>query len=156
MTVRTIEGKLDASGKRFAVVAARWNSIFTDRLLEGAVGALLAHGAKESDITIIRVPGSFEIPVACKRAALTKKYDGIVGVGTLIKGDTDHYDLIAKEVTSGLARVMNDTGIPVTFGVITANTMEQAMARSGSKAGNKGAEAATAAIELANVLVAIE
>ena len=147
---------MSAAGKRFAVVAARWNALFTDRLLEGAVGALRQHGAREEDITVVRVPGSFEIPATCKRLALTKKYDAIVGIGTLIRGETDHYDLIAKEVTSGLARVMLDTGVVVTFGVITTNDQEQAMARCGSKAGNKGAEAALAAVELVNVFSKIE
>ena len=154
--VRTIEGEMSANGRRFAVVAARWNSLFTDRLLEGAVGALKQHGVREEDITVIRVPGSFEIPIACKRAAQTKKYDAVVAVGTLIRGETDHYDLIAKEVTSGLARVMHETGVVVTFGVITTENQDQAMARCGSKAGNKGAEAALAAVELVNVLSKIE
>ncbi|MCC6953706.1 MAG: 6,7-dimethyl-8-ribityllumazine synthase, partial [Deltaproteobacteria bacterium] len=125
-------------------------------LLSGALGALQAHGVSPDHITVVRVPGSFEIPVACKRLAFSRHYDGVVAVGTLIRGDTDHYDLIAKEVTSGIQRVMMESGVPVTFGVITANNMEQAMARSGSKAGNKGAEAATAAVELANVLPLIE
>lgn len=150
-SVQVISGEHSASGKRFAIVGARWNELFTDRLVEGATDALLRNGARDEDITVIRVPGCFEIPVIAMIAAKTRKYDAIIAVGTLIRGDTDHYDLIAKELTSGLSRVMFETGIPVTFGVITANTMEQAMARSGSKAGNKGWEASVAAIETVSV-----
>ena len=153
---RLIEGEMSAAGKRFAVVAARWNAIFTDRLLEGAVAALRQHGAKDDDITVVRVPGSFEIPVTCRKLAMSRKYDGVVALGTLIRGETDHYDLIAKEVSSGLSRAMVESGIPVTFGVLTVENQEQAMARSGSKAGNKGVEAALAAVELCNVLSKIE
>lgn len=147
-----IEGELSARGKRFAVVGARWNSIFSDRLVEGALDALVRHGAEESEITVVRVPGSFEIPVVARELALSKRFHAVIAVGTLIRGETDHYQLIAGELTSGLQKAMQESGIPVTFGVVTADTMEQAMARSGSKAGNKGFEAAVAAIELANVL----
>lgn len=153
---RLIEGEMSASGKRFAVVAARWNSIFTDRLLEGAVSALRQHGAKDDDITVVRIPGSFEIPVTCRKLAMSRKYDGVIALGTLIRGETDHYDLIAKEVASGLSKAMMESGIPVTFGVLTVENQDQAMARSGSKAGNKGIEAALAAVELSNVLSKIE
>ena len=147
-----IEGELSAAGKRFAVVAARWNDIFSGRLLEGAVDALKRHGATESDITVVRVPGSFEIPLVAGRLARSRKYDAVIAVGTLIRGETDHYQLIARELASGLSRVMSETGVPVSFGVVTADSMEQAMARAGSKAGNKGWEAAVAAIEMAGVM----
>ncbi|MBP9837606.1 MAG: 6,7-dimethyl-8-ribityllumazine synthase [Proteobacteria bacterium] len=150
--MKKIEGEMNSKGFRFAVVGARWNHVFTDRLIEGAEDALLRHGTNESDITVVRVPGCFEIPVTARELALTNKYDAIIAVGTLIKGDTDHYELISSQLTSGISKVMLDTGIPVTFGVITANTMEQALARSGSKAGNKGFEAALAAIETVQVL----
>ena len=149
---QVIEGELSARGKRFAVVGARWTSIFSERLIEGALDAFVRHGADERELTIVRVPGSFEIPLVCRELALSKKFHGVVGVGTLIRGETDHYQLIAGELTGGLQRAMVDSGVPVAFGVITADTMEQAMARSGAKAGNKGFEAAVAAIELANVL----
>lgn len=154
--MKTIEGELNAAGIKFAIVAARWNGIFTEQLLEGAIGALIAHGGKRDDITVVRVPGSFEIPVTCRKLAVQKRHDAIIAVGTLIKGETDHYELIAKDLSSGISRVMTDYGIPVTFGVVVANNMEQAMARSGSKMGNKGAEAAVAAIELAQVLKKLE
>ena len=153
---KLITGKLDASGKKFAIVGARWNEIFSDRLVEGAVDAILRHGGSEADITVVRVPGSFEIPLAAKKLACSKRFDAVVAVGTLIRGDTDHYGLIAGELSSGLGHVALESGVPVTFGVVTAENMEQAMARSGCKSGNKGFEAAVAAIEMANGLAALE
>lgn len=149
---RKIEGEVVATGKNFAIVASRWNNFFAEALLSGAVDTIVRHGGSEEHITIVRVPGSFEIPLVCRQLAQSKRYDAVIAVGVLIKGETDHYELIAKELTSGIARVMSDTGVPVTFGVITGDNMEQAMARSGSKAGNLGAQAAQAAIEMANVL----
>ncbi len=152
MSLMKIEGNLSAEGKNFAIIGARWNELFTARLIEGAVDALLRHGAAEDSITVVRVPGSYEIPLVAKKLAFSGKYDAIIALGVLIRGDTDHYELIAGELASGLQRAACESGVPVTFGVITADTMEQAMARSGSKAGNKGFEAATAAIEMVDLL----
>jgi 6,7-dimethyl-8-ribityllumazine synthase len=152
VSLTKIEGNLNAAGKKFAIIGARWNDIFSERLIQGAVDAIIRHGGSEENITLVRVPGSFEIPLAAQQYAEHRKADAIVAVGTLIRGETDHYSLVAGELASGLARVMAQTGIPVTFGVVTAENMEQAMARSGSKAGNKGWEAAVAAIEMANLV----
>lgn len=152
MSLTTIQGTLSAAGKKFAIVGARWNEIFSDRLVEAAVNAICRHGGQEQDITVVRVPGSFELPLAVKKLASSGKYDAVIATGTLIRGDTDHYQLIAGEVSSGLSRVALETGVPVAFGVVTADNMEQAMARSGSKAGNKGEEAAIAAIEMVQLL----
>lgn len=150
--LKRTEGELLANGKRFAIICARWNSFFSEALLDGAVDTILRHGGSEEAVSIVRVPGSFEIPITARTLAQSKKYDAIIALGVLIRGETDHYDLIAKELSAGLQKVMADTGVPVTFGVVAADNMEQAMARSGSKAGNKGAEAALAAIEMANML----
>lgn len=152
MSLTRIEGELSAKGKRFAIVAARFNEVFSGRLLEGAVDALVHHGGSEADITVVRVPGCFEIPVTARELARKQQFDAIITVGTLIRGETDHYQLIANELVSGMLAVMNETGVPVTFGVVTANDMDQALARSGSKAGNKGWEAAVAAIEMVSVM----
>lgn len=152
---KIIEGSLEAGGKNFAVVAARWNAVFTDRLIDGAIDALKSHGSQDSDITVVRVPGSFELPVVVRELALSRRFDAIIALGTLIRGETDHYDLVARQATNGLASVMHDTGIPVAHGILTADTLEQAMARAGSGPGNKGFEAAVAAIETVNVLLRI-
>lgn len=150
------EGTLNASGKRFAVVVARWNQTVTEQLLEGAVDAIICHGGLKSDITVVRVPGSFEIPLLCKKLAGTKKFDAIVTLGALIRGETDHYQLVAQAVAQGISQVMIETGVPITFGVITAHNIQQALERAGLKGENKGFEAALAGIETANVLLAIE
>lgn len=152
---RTIEGKLDARGLKTAVVASRFNDFITTKLVEGALDCLLRHNADESDITIIRVPGSFEIPLTAQKAAASGSYDAIVCLGALIRGQTPHFDYIASEVTKGVAQVSLQTGLPVTFGVVTADTLEQAVDRAGAKAGNKGFEAALSAIEMANLLKSI-
>lgn len=152
MELKKIEGELLASGKRIAIVASRWNSFFSEALLEGAVDAIVRHGGSPENITVVRVPGSYEIPLTCRQLAQSKQFDALVAVGTLIRGETDHYDLIARELAAGIGKVMAETLVPIGFGVVTGDTMEQAMARSGSKAGNKGAEAALAAIEMANVM----
>ncbi len=149
---KTVEGKLDASGLKTAVVASRFNDFITTKLIEGAVDCLVRHGCAQKDITVIRVPGSFEIPIAAARAAGSGKFDGVICVGALIRGQTPHFDYIASEVTKGIAQVSLDTGVPVTFGVITADTLEQAVDRAGAKAGNKGFEAAQSAIEMADLL----
>ena len=148
----TIEGKLDAKGLKTAIVASRFNDFVTTKLIEGAVDCLSRHGAGRNEITVIRVPGSFELPLAAKKAASSGKYDAVICVGALIRGQTPHFDYIASEVTKGIAQVSLDSGIPVTFGVITADTLEQAVDRAGAKAGNKGFEAALGAVEMADLL----
>ena len=152
MSLRRIEGELCAAGKRYAIVAARWNEIFSARLVEGAVDAIVRHGGCEENITVVRVPGCFEIPVTVRELVKQGNCDAVIAVGVLIKGETDHYQLIANELVSGLLAAMNESGVPVCFGVVTANDMEQAMARAGAKAGNKGWEAAVAAIEMTSVM----
>lgn len=151
-TSQVIEGKLKADGLRFAIVASRWNDLIVSRLIDGARDALLRLGASESDLTLVRVPGSFEIPLAAKRLAASGRYDAIICVGAVIRGETPHFDHIAAGVTSGLATVSLETGLPIAYGIITADTVEQAINRAGVKAGNKGFEAATAAVEMANLL----
>ncbi|NOY86175.1 MAG: 6,7-dimethyl-8-ribityllumazine synthase [Deltaproteobacteria bacterium] len=149
---RTIEGKLDAKGLNVAVIASRFNDFITDRLINGAIDCLLRHGAEEEDIAVYRVPGSFEIPVIARRVVETGEVDAVVCVGAVIRGQTPHFDFIAAEVTKGIAQVSMTSGVPVTFGVITADSLEQAVDRAGAKAGNKGYEAAAGAIEMANLL----
>jgi 6,7-dimethyl-8-ribityllumazine synthase len=149
---RSIEGKLDATGLKTAIVASRFNDFVTTKLIEGAVDCLSRHGAAEKEITVIRVPGSFELPLAAKKAASSGKFDAVICLGALIRGQTPHFDYIAAEVTKGIAQVSLDTGVPVTFGVITADTLEQAVDRAGAKSGNKGFEAALGAVEMADLL----
>ena len=149
---RIVEGKLDARGLKTAVIASRFNDFITAKLVEGALDCLLRHNANESDITIIKVPGSFEIPLAAQKAAAGGSYDTVICLGALIRGQTPHFDYIASEVTKGIAQVSLQTGVPVTFGVITADTLEQAVDRAGAKVGNKGFEAALGAMEMANLL----
>jgi 6,7-dimethyl-8-ribityllumazine synthase len=148
----TITGKLDASGLKTAIIASRFNDFVTARLIEGAVDCLVRHGSGEKDVTVIRVPGSFEIPLVAKKTASSGKYDAVVCLGALIRGQTPHFDYIAAEVTKGVAQVSLDTDVPVTFGVVTADTLEQAIDRAGAKAGNKGFEAALVAVEMADLL----
>jgi len=145
------EGFLDAKGLRFGLVCSRFNHFITDRLLEGALDALRRHGADENDLEIVRVPGSFEIPLAAKILAESGRADAVVCIGALIRGSTVHFDILAAEVTKGLASVMLETGVPVSFGVITTDTIEQAVERAGTKSGNKGWQAAESAIEMANL-----
>ncbi|MBM4352626.1 MAG: 6,7-dimethyl-8-ribityllumazine synthase [Deltaproteobacteria bacterium] len=149
--MNTIEGKLTAKGLDFAIVVARFNHFITDRLLEGALDTLLRHGAEEERITIVRTPGSFEIPVTAARVAASKKHDAVICVGAVIRGGTPHFDYVASEVSKGVAQVSLQTGCPVAFGVLTCDTIEQAIERAGTKGGNKGGEAALAAIEMANL-----
>jgi 6,7-dimethyl-8-ribityllumazine synthase len=146
-----IEGSLQAQGKRFAVVVARFNSFITYRLLDGALLALRQAGATKEDITVVRVPGSFEIPAAARQLAASGKYDAIVCIGCLLRGDTLHYDVIAHEVTHGIGQSAQETGVPHAFGVLTCDTLEQAIDRAGLKAGNKGYEAGLAAVEMASL-----
>ncbi len=152
---RTIEGHLTAQGMRTALVVARFNSFITERLVEGAIDALVRHGASGDDQTIVRVPGAWEIPLVCKRLADSGNYDAIVAVGAVIRGSTPHFDMVASEVSKGVANASLQTGVPIAFGVLTTDTIEQAIERAGTKAGNKGAEAAMAAVEMVNVLRAI-
>ena len=146
-----IEGSLRAQGKSFAIVVARFNSFITDRLLDGALLALRQSGAAKGDIMIVRVPGSFEIPSAARQLAESGKYDAIACIGCLLRGDTLHYDVIANEVTRGVGQSAQETGIPHAFGVLTCDTLEQAIDRAGLKAGNKGYEAGLAAVEMASL-----
>ncbi|MDX2127671.1 MAG: 6,7-dimethyl-8-ribityllumazine synthase [Chloroherpetonaceae bacterium] len=147
MYMNTIEGHLSASGMKMAIVAARWNDFIGSRLVEGAVDCFIRHGGKDEHLTLVRCPGSFELPMVLKKVAATKKYDAIVAIGVLIKGATDHYDLIAAEATKGIAQVSMESGIPIAFGVLTTDSIEQAIERAGTKAGNKGWDAMAAAIE---------
>jgi len=150
--IRTLSGDLAARDLRFAIVASRFNEFIVDSLLRGAVDALLRHGAGEKQIEIIRVPGAFDLPFVVKRVAASKRYDAIVALGAVIRGATPHFDYVAGQCAAGLARVSLETGIPVAFGVLTTDTIEQAIERAGTKAGNKGADAALCALELANLL----
>jgi len=146
-----LEGTLDASSQRFAIVVSRFNAFITERLLLSACDGLLRLGARKSDISVVRVPGSFEIPSAARTLAETKKYDAIVCIGCLLRGDTAHYDVIVNEVTRGIGQSAQETGVPHAFGVLTCDTLEQAIDRAGLKMGNKGFEAALAAVEMASL-----
>jgi 6,7-dimethyl-8-ribityllumazine synthase len=152
---KTRTGKLDASGLRFGIVVSRFNEFITDRLLRSAYDGLTRSGAKEDNIEIVRVPGSFEIPSAARTLAETKKYDAIICLGCLLRGDTAHYDVIVNEVTRGIGQSAQETGVPHAFGVLTCETLEQAIDRAGLKMGNKGFEAALAAVEMANLRKAV-
>ena len=152
---KTVAGKLDAAGLRFAIVASRFNEFITDRLLRSAYDGLLRSGAADKGINIVRVPGSFEIPSAARTLAETGKYDAIICLGCLLRGDTAHYDVIVNEVTRGIGQSAQETGVPHAFGVLTCDTLEQAIDRAGLKMGNKGFEAALAAVEMANLKKAI-
>jgi 6,7-dimethyl-8-ribityllumazine synthase len=144
-----LEGKLDSTGKRFALVVARFNAFITERLLQGALDALRRTGARNEDLTIMRVPGSFEIPSAARTLAETGKYDAIICIGCLLRGETAHYDVIVNEVARGIGQSAQETGVPHSLGVLTCNNLEQAIDRAGLKMGNKGFEAALAAVEMA-------
>ena len=148
---KSFEGMLQGKGLKFGLVASRFNEFFTKKLLEGAQDALLRHGVNEEDIEVAWVPGSFEIPLIALKLAQSKKYDAVICLSAVIRGGTPHFDYIAAEVTKGIAKVGLETGLPVIYGVITTDTLEQAIERSGTKAGNKGFEAAMSAIEMANL-----
>jgi 6,7-dimethyl-8-ribityllumazine synthase len=150
--MRTIEGTLTPGEARFGIVVSRFNAFITEKLLEGALDALQRHGANMDHVTVARCPGSFEVPVVARRMAESGKYDAVICLGAVIRGATSHYDLVAGEAAKGVAGVAMQTGIPVIFGVITTDTVEQAIERAGSKAGNKGADAAVSAIEMVNLL----
>jgi len=152
---KRFEGMLLGKGLKFGLVVSRFNEFFSKKLLEGAQDALLRHGVNEEDIEIAWTPGSFEIPLIAQKLAQTKKYDAVICLGAVIRGGTPHFDYIAGEVTKGIAKVNLDTGVPVIYGVITTDTLEQAVERSGTKAGNKGFAAAVSAIEMANLVKSI-
>ncbi len=154
--IKIIEGQLSAQGLRIAIVAARFNDFIVDRLIGGAVDCLLRHGAERTALAIVRAPGAFELPVICKRLAESGEFDGIVALGAVIRGSTPHFDYVAAEVSKGLAQVSLKSGLPVGFGVLTTNDIEQAIERAGSKAGNKGAEAALSVMESVRVLQQIQ
>jgi 6,7-dimethyl-8-ribityllumazine synthase len=149
---RTLEGERDAKGLRFAIVAARFNAQVVDRLLSGAMETLIDAGTKPDNTDVIRVPGAFEIPLAARQAAVSHRYDAVIVLGAVIRGETPHFDYVAGECARGVMQIMLDTGMPVGFGVLTCDTPEQARARAGGAAGNKGADAARAAIEMAGLL----
>lgn len=150
-TVQVIEAKLDAQGLRFALVVSRFNEALTSRLESGAVDCLLRHGADEEHLTVFRVPGAWEIPLLAAKLAATGDWDAIISLGVLVRGGTPHFELIAAEVAKGLAATAMGTGVPVTFGVVTAENLEQAVERAGTKLGNKGWDAALAAVEMARL-----
>jgi 6,7-dimethyl-8-ribityllumazine synthase len=150
--MNTYEGKLLAEGLRFGIIVSRFNDFICDRLLGGALDALRRSGAQDAAIDIFKVPGAFEIPLLAKKVASTSRYDAVICLGAVIRGATPHFDYVANEVSKGVASVSLDTGVPVTFGVLTTDTLEQAIERAGSKAGNKGWDAAVSAIEMANLI----
>ena len=147
-----LEGKLDAGGLRFGIIVGRFNSFISERLLEGALDALVRHGAKEETIDVARVPGSFEIPLTAQKMAETGRYDALICLGAVIRGATPHFEYVSAEVSKGVAQVSLKSGVPIAFGVLTTDTIEQAIERAGTKAGNKGFEAAVTAIETAQLM----
>jgi 6,7-dimethyl-8-ribityllumazine synthase len=149
---RMLEGMLTAEGLRFALIVSRFNDFMSARLMEGAMDALIRHGAEDENISVVKVPGAFEIPAVAKKCALSGAYDAVICLGAVVRGATPHFEYVASEVSKGVAAVALESGIAVTFGVLTTDTLEQAIERSGSKAGNKGFEAAVAGVEMANLL----
>jgi 6,7-dimethyl-8-ribityllumazine synthase len=154
--IKTFEGHFSAQGGKFCIVASRFNSFIVDQLESGAIDALVRHGANKDDITLVRAPGAFELPIVIQRVAATKKYDAIIAVGAVIRGGTPHFDYVAGECVKGLSHVSLQYDVPVTFGVLTVDTIEQAIERAGTKAGNKGAEAALSAIEVVSLFKSME
>ena len=152
MSIRTIEGGLTVSGARFCIVVARWNSFVVDSLEAGAIDTLKRHGANEEDITVVRLPGAFEMPLVLDKVAASGEYDGIIALGAVIRGGTPHFEYVAGEAVKGMAQVTLNHGVPIAFGVLTVDTIEQAIERAGTKAGNKGGEAAASTIEMVNLL----
>ena len=150
------EGKISAEGKRFALVVSRFNDFVSDRLLGGAIDALSRHGGRDEDIDVVKVPGSFEIPLIAKKMAQKDKYHAVICLGAVIRGSTPHFEYVSAEVSKGIALVGMESGIPVIFGVVTTDTLEQAIERAGTKAGNKGWAAAVAAMEMANLLESLD
>ena len=154
--IQYIEGNLRADGKKFGIVVARFNSFVSEKLLEGALDSLVRSGAAESDIDVVRVPGAMEISLIAQKLAASQKYDAIICLGAVIRGATPHFDVVVNEVSKGTAQVSLASGIPVLFGVLTTETIEQAIERSGTKAGNKGSDVAIAAIEMANLVAVLD
>jgi len=154
--VKTFEGDFNARGLRFGIVASRFNDFIVDRLLDAAVGTLLKHGVAASDIEVVRVPGAFETPLAIKKMATSRRYQALIALGCVIRGATPHFDYVAGEVSRGISNIGLNEEIPIGFGVLTVDTIEQAIERAGTKAGNKGADAALAAIQMATVLRQLE
>ena len=148
-TVATVEGALVAPpGARFAIVASRFNDFLVERLVSGAIDALVRHGAEAGNVTVVKVPGAWEIPLACQRLARSRKFDAVVAIGAVIRGSTPHFDYVAAEVSKGIVAASLETGVPISFGVLTTDSIEQAIERAGTKAGNKGFDAAMAALEM--------
>jgi 6,7-dimethyl-8-ribityllumazine synthase len=154
--IKTFEGMLLGDGLKFGIVVARFNDFITNKMLEGAMDALVRHGVSEDDVEVTYVPGSFEIPLVAQKLATTKHYDAIICLGAVIRGGTPHFEYVAAEVTKGIAQVGLNTGLPIAYGIITADTLEQAIERAGTKQGNEGSKAAVTAIEMANLLNSIE
>lgn len=154
--VRIIRGKLDATGLRFGLVVSQFNNLVTERLQAGALDALFRHGAREEDLEVVLVPGAFDIPLFAKKLAASGRFDALICLGAVIRGDTPHFDYVSAAMTQGIREVMMMHGLPVTFGVLTTDTVEQALDRAGAKAGNKGFDAALTAIEMVNTLKALE
>jgi 6,7-dimethyl-8-ribityllumazine synthase len=150
------DGKISGEGKKFGVIVSRFNDFISDRLLNGALDALARHGTNDDDIDIVKVPGSFEIPLMAKKMAQRQKYDSIICLGAVIRGSTPHFEYVSSEVSKGIASVSLESGVPVIFGVITTDTLEQAIERAGSKSGNKGWSAAVAAMEMAHLMEAVD
>lgn len=155
-TIRTIEGHFSATGQRHCIVASRFNSFIVDQLVAGATDALLRHGADPAAIDVVKVPGAFELPLVLDKVAATGRYDAVIAIGAVIRGATPHFDYVAGECVKGLTGAALKYGVPVAFGVLTVDTIEQAVERAGTKAGNKGAEAALSAIEMVNLLRSLE
>ncbi|MBT8114787.1 MAG: 6,7-dimethyl-8-ribityllumazine synthase [Arenicella sp.] len=155
MSHKTIEGELQGANQKLAIVAGRFNSFISDALLRGALDALTRHGVKPANITVAHVPGAFEIPLMVKKLACSGDYDGVVALGAVIRGSTPHFEYVAGECAKGLNSVQLETGVPVGFGVLTVDSIEQAIERAGTKAGNKGAEAAMTVVEMANLLAKV-
>lgn len=151
-SVKTVEGRLEASGLKFAIVATRFNDFIVDRLVGGAIDYLVRHGASKDDLTLVKLPGAFEMPLVARKLAASKAYDGVICLGAVIRGATPHFDFVAGECAKGIAVASLETGVPIGFGVLTTDTLEQAIERAGSKAGNKGVEAAAAVLETVRVL----
>lgn len=154
--IRYIEGNLKADGKKFGIVVSRFNSFISEKLLEGALDSLRRSGTADTDIEVVRVPGAFEIPLIAKKLAVSGKYDAVICLGVVIRGATPHFEVVVNEVSKGAAQVGLESGVPVMFGVLTTETIEQAIERAGTKAGNKGGEVAVAAIEMANLIGALK
>jgi 6,7-dimethyl-8-ribityllumazine synthase len=153
---KVTEGKLDAKGLKFAIIVSRFNRFISERLLEGAIDCIKRHNGTDENIEIFWTPGSFELPLVAKKLALKKKFHGLICIGAIVRGDTPHFDFVAQETSKGIAKVSLETGVPATFGIITADSVDQAIERAGLKAGNKGWDAALSAIELANLVKLIK